>query len=85
MDLNKLSYWENIWELKSNIKECKVLHIESYVEYKLIMKEIKIEYEECDLGVGFNIAFKADYHRHGNWWVIFILQGIQRRVIKIII
>ena len=44
MDLNRLSYWEDIWKLRFNLEECKVLHIGSkniQFEYKLSNKEIK--------------------------------------------
>ena len=36
MNLNKLSYWEDIWKLIFNIEKCQVLHIGS--------KNIKVEY-----------------------------------------
>ena len=29
MDLDKLSYCENIWKLSSNVEKCKVLHFGS--------------------------------------------------------
>ena len=29
MDINELSYWEDIWKLRFNIKKNEVLHIES--------------------------------------------------------
>ena len=42
MELNKLSYWEDIWKLKFNIE--KPLHIESKnikFNYRLSNKELK--------------------------------------------
>ena len=44
MDLNKLSYWEDIWKLEFDIEKCKVLYIgfkNIQFEYKLSNKEIK--------------------------------------------
>ena len=60
MDLNNLSL-EDICKLK-----CEVLHIK--VEYKLSNKEIKKKVnEECDLGVGFDDAFKVHNHIFFNY------------------
>ena len=51
MDRNKLSYGKDIWNLKSNIENCIVLHIESKnirIRYKLSNEEIKKVNEERD-------------------------------------
>ena len=64
MNLNKLSNWEDIWKLKSNIEKCKVLHLGSKiikVDYKLNKRKISQVNEECSLGVDFDdYTFTAD-------------------------
>ena len=64
MDMNKLSYWENMWKLKFKIEKCKVLYIGSKyfkVECQLNNRNQKVD-EKYDLGVCFNDTFKADKH-----------------------
>ena len=63
MELNKLSYWEDILKLRVNIEKSKVLQIGSKnikVGYKLNKKKIRKVNEEYVLGVGFDDTFKAD-------------------------
>ena len=65
MDLNKLSYQEDTWKLKCNVKKCKMQYIGSKnikVEYKLSNREIKKINEEYDFGIRFNDTFKTDNH-----------------------
>ena len=64
INLNQLSYWEDIWKLKFNIEKCKVLHIQFkniQVEYKSSNRETKKINKECNLGDGFD-RFKSDNH-----------------------
>ena len=63
MDLNKLSYWKDIWKFRSNVEKCQVQDIGSKnikVEYELSNRKIKEVNKECDQGVGFDDTFKAD-------------------------
>ena len=61
MDLNKLSFWEDIWKSKFNIEKYKVLYIGSKnITFIQLNKEIKNVNEEYDLGVGFDDTFKVD-------------------------
>ena len=65
MDLNKLSYQEDIWKLKFIIEKGNVRYIESKnikIECKLNNKEIIHANEKINLGIGFDDTFKDDNH-----------------------
>ena len=66
-DIDALSAWSDLWDLKFNVAKCCILHFgrsNAKATYKMNNLVLKRKYQERDLGILFSTNFKFDDHIH---------------------